>query len=273
MLGDLATPESRRLLTAQLGLDRPLLAQLLGFVSGLLHADLGVSIARHRSVTALISERVPYTLLLAATASLFANLVGISLGVLAAHRPSGTLARATFAASIVLLAIPVFWLGPLLVIAFSLRWPWLPVSSFRDLSGLVLPALTMGLGLSASVFQTTRASVLECLGADFIRTAHAKGAGSLRVLFRHALPVAGIPILTVSALQFTHLLAGAVLTETIFDWPGIGKLMFDAILMRDYPLVQGSVLLIALIYVAMSMLTDVVNDRLNPRSNDAGRQT
>jgi peptide/nickel transport system permease protein len=178
-------------------------------------------------------------------------------------------ARAGLALSTALLAMPVFWLGPLLVMALSLRWPWLPVSGFEEWNGLVLPTLAVGLGLTAVVAQTTRAAVAEILGAEYIRTARAKGATELRVLFRHALPAASAPILTVSFLQLGHLLAGAVVTETVFDWPGIGKLAYDAILTRDYPVVQSTVLCVALSYVFLNLATDSLNARLNPETRDA----
>ncbi len=261
MLGETAAPTSRSALRAQLDLDKPIGEQFVHYVKGLAQGNLGVSLTRAKPVTKLIGQALPYTLLLALSASAFANLIGIPAGVFAAYRPRRRPAKSIFAASIIASALPVFWLGPLLVIAFALRWPWLPISAFSSWSGLLLPTVAVGVGGAAHISQTTRAAVMEVLQSDFIRTARAKGASDARVLFRHALPVASRPLITVSALQFGHLLAGAVITETVFDWPGLGKLTYDALMQRDYPTIQGSVLVVTIIYVVLNLLTDLALDR------------
>ncbi|MBI3558453.1 MAG: ABC transporter permease [Deltaproteobacteria bacterium] len=261
MLGESAAPASRAALRSKLELDLPLSRQLVHYARRLAHGDLGMSLTRGKPVTQLIGQTIPCTLLLAFSASAFANLLGIPAGVLAAYRPRRRVAKSIFAVSILASALPVFWLGPLLVIAFSLHWPWLPISAFGSWGGLILPTIAIGVGLAAHISQTTRAAVIEVLHSDFIRTARAKGNSEARVLFRHALPVASRPLLTVSALQFGHLLAGAVIAETVFDWPGLGKLAYDALMQRDYPTIQGTVLVVTLIYVGLNILTDLLLER------------
>lgn len=261
MLGESASSASRAALRAELGLDQPLMRQFTHYFAGLARGNLGTSLTRHRPVARLIAETLPFTLLLAAAATVLANLVGIPAGALAAYRSRRLSGRAIFWLSIFASALPVFWLGPLLVIAFSLRWPWLPISGFHHLQGIVLPTIAIGAGLAAHVCQTTRAAVAETLGAEFIRTALAKGASERRALFFHVLPVAIRPVAAVSALQFGNLLAGAIVAETVFDWPGLGRLAHEALIQRDYPTVQGTVLVITLIYVGINTLTDLVLDR------------
>ncbi len=239
MLGENAVPLQQSVLRHRLGLDKPLSAQWIEFARGLARADLGESLLQRRKVATLIFERLPNTLLLALAAAFLANAVGVPVGTWAAYRPKGALARASFALSTLFLALPTFWLGPLLVILFSLRWPWLPVSAFHEPTALILPALTLATGMTAVICRTTFAAVSACLGATYLQSARAKGASERRVLFFHALPNAATPVLMVSSLQFGNLLAGAVVTEAVFDWPGIGGLAFDAISSRDYPTVQG----------------------------------
>jgi peptide/nickel transport system permease protein len=261
MLGESATAASRDLLRSQLGLSESFGTQLIHFLSRLAHGSLGTSIARHEPVTELILTHLPYTALLAFSAVASGAVIGIPLGVLSAYfskrRELQKFDRALFPLSLFLLAIPTFWIGPLLVMSFSLHWPWLPVSTFRTWQGLILPTATLGLGMSAYLLQTTRAAVLECLSAEYIRTAYAKGAHSWQVLFRHALPNAFGPVFTVILLQLGHLLAGAVITETIFDWPGVGNLLVTAVMQRDYPVVQGVVLVVSVIYALVNSLNEV----------------
>lgn len=264
MLGESASSASRQALRESLGLNQPLWTQLALFAKDLTQGELGQSVTQRKPVSTLIARTLPLTVLLALAASVIANILGVTLGTLAASRAGSATGRVIFGLSILLVSLPVFWLGPLLVAAFALRWPWLPVSSFREASGIVLPALSMGLALSGQLIQTARASVLEILRSDFIRTARAKGAPEARVLYRHALPVAAVPVITVSLLQFGHLLAGAVIVETIFDWPGMGRLLYEALLTRDYPTVQGVVLITTLIYVAINTLTDLLTARYSP---------
>lgn len=265
MLGESASAVSRESLRNQLGLNSTLPQQLRDFAIHLIHGDLGESLTRHKPVALLIAECAPSSAALAFSASLIANLIGIPMGSYSASRRREWKGKFIFAAALVFVSFPVFWLGPLLVVAFALRWPWLPISSFYNWSAIILPALAIGLGLAGYLAQTTRAAVAHTLKSDFIRTAAAKGASPSRILFCHALPASAVPIITVSALQFGHLLAGAVITETVFDWPGIGRLLYDAIMQRDYPTVQGVVLVISTTYVIINSLTDILNSRFSPR--------
>jgi peptide/nickel transport system permease protein len=265
MLGEGSTAVSRAKLSHELGLDQPFSRQLAGYYAGLARIDLGRSLSRGaKPVRELIGRAIPNTCLLAICAALLANLAGVPAGAWLAYRSRSRAARAAYGASLLLLALPVFWLGPLLIVALSLRWPWLPVSGFDHWTGIVLPAVAVAVPLSAVIAHTTRAAVSEALHSDFIRTARAKGASDRRVLFRHALPASATPVVTVSALHLGHLLAGAVITETIFDWPGLGLLMYNAIMERDYPTVQGAALVIATMYVALNSATDLLVTRLSP---------
>lgn len=270
MLGENAGHLQSENLRKALGLDRPLFSQLIDFFSHLIRGDLGTSIAKKRSVTALLLERIPFTFLLAITSTALANIIGISAGMLSAnlkiHQKYPLVRSMINGFTLLFLSVPNFWLGPLLVIAFSLHWPWLPVSSFSDMRSLILPSLTLGLGLSASLCKTTETSVLECLRSDYLQTARAKGNSEIRALVFHALPNALIPILMVSTLQFGSLLAGAVVTESIFDWPGMGSLAFEAISSRDYPVVQGTVLVISFSYILTNLITELVRLRFTPTS-------
>ncbi len=264
MLGENAAPVQQSVLRHRLGLDKPLSEQWLEFARRLARADLGESLSQRRKVMELILERLPNTLLLALVATLLANLIGVPAGTWAAYRPRSAFARATFALSTLFLALPTFWLGPLLVIIFSLRWPWLPISAFHESAAIILPSLTLATGMAAVICRTAFAAVSSCLGAAYLQSARAKGASERRVLFFHALPNAATPVLMVSSLQFGNLLAGAVVTEAVFDWPGIGGLAFDAISSRDYPTVQGVVLVIATGYILVNLVAELVRLRLNP---------
>jgi peptide/nickel transport system permease protein len=269
MLGEGSTAVSRAKLTHELGLDQSFSRQLATYYARLARFDLGRSLSKGaRPVRELMARALPNTFLLAIFAALLANLVGVPAGAWLAHRSRSRGARLAYGASLAMLALPVFWLGPLLIVALSLRWPWLPVSGFDHWTGLVLPAAAVAVPMSAVIAQTTRAAIADVLRSDFIRTARAKGASDRRVLFRHALPAAAVPVVTISALHFGHLLAGAVITETIFDWPGLGLLMYNAIMERDYPTVQGAALVVATMYVALNTATDLVVARLSP---DASR--
>lgn len=261
MFGESATLANQEAMRSKLGLDQNIVSQFRHFVSGLAHGDLGQSLTRHKPVATLLIEAAPFSFLLAICSTLIANGIGVPLGAWAALRSRTWPGRVIFFLSLALVSLPAFWLGPLLVTALALRWPWFPISSFDDWAGLILPSLAIGLGLAGYVAQTSRAAIASVLNADFIRTAHAKGLGEFRALFKHALPAAAIPIITVGTLQFGHILAGAVITETIFDWPGMGRLLYDAITQRDYPTVQGIVLAISLFYVVINSLTDLVSER------------
>jgi len=264
MLGETAMPAQREELRHALGLDRPLWVQYLRFLGGLAHGDLGTSIRRSMPVSALLVQRYPATFQLTLASMLVATLVAIPLGVLAALRARTWIDHGSSAAALLGVSIPNFWLGPMLILLFSIRLDWLPVSGREGLASLILPATTLGLGLAAILTRMTRSSLLETLGEDYIRTARAKGVSPTVVVWKHAMRNALVPIVTLLALQFGALLAGSVITETIFSWPGVGKLLLEGIRARDYPVVQGVVLSVALTYVAVNLLTDLLYAWVNP---------
>lgn len=266
MLGESAAPADREALRHALGLDRPLLTQYGAFLTGLATGDLGRSLVSGEPVARLVAERVPATLELTLGALVVAIVIALPLGVLAAARPGTWIDRAAVAFALLGAAMPSFWLGPLLIIGFAIELHVLPVSGRGGLAHLVLPACTLGLGMSAILTRMTRASVLECVGEDYVRTARAKGVGRVGVLARHALANALAPVVTILGLQFGALLAGTVITETIFAWPGVGRLTVEGIQARDYPVLQGCILVIAAGFVLASTLADVVNAALDPRT-------
>ena len=270
MLGEGATASDISVLRHAYGLDAPLPEQYVRYLTGVVHADLGQSLRLHDSVVHLILDRYPYTLALTAASLLLGLVVSIPAGILSALHRNRWQDRTLGVVSLVGLSFPNFALGPILILIFSIRLGWLPVSgpgtdlpSF--LAHLVLPAVTLGLGLAAILTRMVRTAMLEELGQDYIRTARAKGLTETQVVYRHALRNALIPILTVVGLQFGSLLAGAIVTETIFSWPGLGRLTLSAISNRDYALVQGSILAIGLTYVGVNLLTDVAYTLANPR--------
>lgn len=265
MLGERARAADRAALRAALGLDRPLWEQYWSYLGDLLRLDLGASFLDQRPVTAILAERLPATLRLAAAALGIALGVALPLGVLAARFRGRAVDSAAMTLSLLGISIPNFWLGPLLILVFSLWLGWTPVSGDQAPLGIVLPALTLGTALAAILARMVRASMLEVLGEDYVRTARAKGLGEAAVLWRHALRNAWLPVLTVIGLQLGGLLAGAVITETVFAWPGIGSLLVESIKARDFPVVQGCVLLISLSYVAVNTLTDLAYAWIDPR--------
>jgi peptide/nickel transport system permease protein len=265
ILGEGASHADRDALRAELGLDRPALRQLADFAAGALRGDLGRSLVTARPVTELIAERYPATLELAGGAILVALLVGIPLGIAAAAHPGAAADRLGVLLAAGQTALPTFCLGPLLQLVFAVELPVLPVSGRQGAASLVLPALTLGLGMSAVLARQLRSSLIEALALDCVRTARAKGLAPSRVFLRHALPNAATSTLTVFGLQLGGLLAGAIVTETVFSWPGLGRLLVQAIGTRDYPLVQGCVLVVALTYVAINLLTDLAQAAIDPR--------
>ena len=265
LVGESVSAADRDALRRSLGLDAPLGAQLLGYVRSLVSLDLGTSIHSQRPVTELLAERLPATLALAAAALAVSVTLALPLGVVAAARHGS---RWDLRAMIFALAgssVPPFVLGPALVLVFSVGHGWLPVSGREGLASLVLPALTLGMALAAVLARMTRSALLETLAEDYVRTARAKGADERTVLLRHALPNAALPIVTVLGLQLGALLGGAVITETVFAWPGVGQLTVEAVQRRDYPVVQGCVLLVSVAYVVVNTLTDLVYAWLDPR--------
>jgi peptide/nickel transport system permease protein len=265
MLGEYARPADREALRQSLGLDRPLAAQLSSFVRGLLSFDFGYSLHSRRPIIDVLSERLGPTAILAGSALLVSVSVAVPLGIVAAMRQDSAVDAGAITFAMIGAAIPNFVLGPLLVLVFSLWLGWLPVSGFESAASLVLPSLTLGMSLAAVLSRMVRSTLLEALGQDFIRTARAKGLSEREVVVRHALGNALLPIVTLTGLQLGALLAGTVITETVFAWPGLGQLLIEAIERRDYPLVQSAVLIIALTYVVVNTVTDVVYAALDPR--------
>lgn len=247
------------------GLDAPLTEQYLHYWKGVLHGDLGPSLRFNQNVGKLIAQRYPYTLQLTIAALLVALIISIPAGVRSAQRRGKWDDKTLSVVSLFGLSFPNFALGPILILLFSIEMGVLPVSGSGSLAQLVLPAITMGGSLAAILTRMVRTSMLEELGQDYIRTARAKGLPERTVVYRHALRNAMLPILTVVGLQFGALLAGAIVTETIFSWPGIGRLTITAISSRDYYLVQGCILAIGLTYVLVNFLTDLLYSVANPR--------
>jgi ABC-type dipeptide/oligopeptide/nickel transport system permease component len=247
------------------GLDLPLGRQYLNYWEGVLRGDLGPSLRFNQSVTRLIAQRYPYTLQLTLAALLVAVLLSVPAGVRSAQRRNRWDDRVLSVVSLFGLSFPNFALGPILILLFAIKLGWLPVSGSGTFAHLVLPAITMGGALAAILTRMVRTSMLEELGQDYIRTARAKGLSERTVVYRHALRNAMMPVITVLGLQFGALLAGAIVTETIFSWPGIGRLTIQAISNRDYYLVQGCILAIGLTYVAVNFLTDLLYSAVNPR--------
>lgn len=265
MLGESASSADRVQLRAELGLDRPLHLQFARYLGQVLQGDLGRSIHTHMPVSAILAERLPATIRLALLALVIALAIGLPLGIVAALRANRWPDRLATLGSLTLSAMPHFWLGPVLMLVFALWLGWLPVSGMEGRAAIVLPALTLGLGLSAILARMTRASLLEVLHEDFVRTARAKGLPERSVILRHALRAALLPVVTIVGLQLGSLLAGTVITETVFAWDGVGRLLVESIEKRDYPITQACVLLIALIYVLVNLLTDLLYLRLDPR--------
>jgi peptide/nickel transport system permease protein len=275
MLGANANKEDLARLRTQLGLDQPLHVQYLHWMGHVARGDLGRSLWMKRPVLGEVLERFKATLLLTGTALLLSTLGGVALGIASATRANSLLDRLSAVASLFGASMPVFWLGIVLMVIFSLWLGWLPASGMyapygggglRDLlSHLVLPAVTLAAASVTIIARLTRATMLETLGQDYVRTARAKGLGERGVVWRHALKNALIPIVTVVGVQAGYLLGGAVLTETVFAWPGVGTLVVQGILARDMPLVQGGVLVIALSFVLVNLAVDTLYAWLDPR--------
>lgn len=271
MLGEGATASDIAVLRHSYGLDAPLGTQYLRYWHGVLHADLGQSLRLHDSVLHLIGQRYPYTLLLALAATLLAAAIAFPAGIASALGRGRTLDRLIGVLSLGGLSLPNMALGPLLVLVFAIALGFFPVSGAGSgspgsfLLHLALPAVTLALSLAAVLTRMLRSTLLEELGQDYVRTARAKGLRERSVVWGHALPNALLPVITVFGLQFGSLLAGAIVTETIFSWPGIGRLTLSAISNRDYALVQGCLLAVGLTYIAVNLLTDVAYGLANPR--------
>jgi|SRR5687768_3748638 ABC-type dipeptide/oligopeptide/nickel transport system permease component len=265
MLGDSAPPEDVARLRQTLGLDRPLLAQYQAFLGGVARGDLGKSFRYGTPVTTEIKSRLGRTLQLAVAAMAVAMAFAIPLGIVAAVWRGTSVDHAAMTLSLVGISMPNFWLGPLLAILFAVVLGWLPVAGTGTAAHLVLPAVTLGAALSAILARMTRASLLEELRELYVLAARARGVSRFRAVLRHAFRNSLIPVVTIIGLQFGAVLTGTIITETIFAWPGVGRLLIQAINFRDYPLIQGCILFISFTYVMMNLITDLTYGFLDPR--------
>lgn len=265
ILGDFATLEEKTALRHSLGLDVPVVEQLWTYARHVAKGDLGRSIVYNRPVLDMIGERIGATFELALTALAIALAISLPLGIVSALRKDTWIDYLAMGFAITGVALPGFWLGPMLVLLFSLKLDLLPVSERGDWTSYILPALTMGTALAAALARMTRNAMLDTMREDYVRTARAKGAGEARVILIHVLRNAALPLVTVLGLQFGVLLTGAIITEKIFDWPGIGSLVLEGILQRDYPVVEGCVLMFSFSYLAVNLLTDILYAVVDPR--------
>jgi ABC-type dipeptide/oligopeptide/nickel transport system permease component len=265
MLGDSASPKESEALQKSLGLDKPLLTQYRAFLMGVARGNLGTSFRFGTPVTQEIRKRLPDTALLAVSAMAVAILFALPLGILAAVFRGRFLDHAAMTLALAGISMPSFWLGPLLAILFAVKLGWLPVSGSGTPLHLVLPAVTLGTALAAILARMTRSSVIEELRELYVMAARARGLSQARAVLRHAFRNSLIPVVTIIGLQFGAVLTGTIITETIFGWPGVGRLLIQAINTRDYPLVQGCILFISVTYVAMNLITDVTYGFLDPR--------
>ncbi len=265
MAGEAAPQEVVARIRTQLGLDRPLTVQYGIYIWNLLRGDLGQSARTRRPVTQELGFRLPATLELASASMAIAILLGLTAGIISATRQYSVLDYGTMVGALMGISIPVFWFGLMAMWIFSVQLGWFPVGGRGTLRHLVLPAITLGAMATGMIARMTRSSMLEVLRQDYIRTGMAKGLTERAVNLRHALRNALIPVVTVVGLQFGGLLAGSVLTETVFTWPGVGRLMVDSITNRDYPVVQGAVLVIALIFIGVNLLVDLAYSFVDPR--------
>lgn len=271
--GERATPEIVEQVRKELGLDKPILTQYGRYMAGLVRGDLGRSVRTNLPVLDEIGRRLPYTLLLASVSLAVAGVIGIFLGVVSASRPYSLVDNASMIGALVGVSIPVFWLGLMLMLVMSvelprrlgLPGPLLPPTGAGTWKHLVMPALTLAAYSTAMIARMTRSSMLEIIAQDYVRTARAKGLKERAVIYGHALRNAWIPIVTVLGLQFGALMGGAVLTESVFAWPGIGKYLVDAIFTRDYPVVQAAVLTIAVGFIVINLLVDLLYAVIDPR--------
>jgi peptide/nickel transport system permease protein len=265
MLGESASPADRELLRHSLGLDKPIFTQFIDYISGLLHFDAGQSIHSGRDISDILAPRILPTVYLTFSALLVAVMIAFPLGIFAAIYKDTWIDQLTMMVSLSGVSIPNFLMGPLLILFFSIYLGWLPVSGDDSFASLVLPAITLGTALAAILSRMIRASLLDVLGEDYIRTAKAKGLSAFTIVTKHALRNAMLPVLTIIGLQLGALLGGAVITEMIFSWPGLGQLTIESIQKRDYPVVQACILLISSSYVVVNTLTDILYGLLDPR--------
>ena len=265
MLGEGAQPADVTALRHDLGLDRPLLVQYGAFLGGLVRGDLGKSLKSGEPVLSIIADRFPATLELSLASMIVALALSLPLGVLAALYRDRAVDHAARFVALLGVSVPSIWLGPMLILLFAITWDLLPVSGREGPASVVLPAITLGAGIAGLLVRMVRAALADELMRPYLLAARARGVAGVAVVGRHALKNALVPVVTVLGLQFGSLLTGAILTETIFGWPGVGRLLVESIRLRDYPLLQGSVLLIAFTYLFVNLATDLVYAALDPR--------
>ncbi|MDQ2666149.1 MAG: ABC transporter permease [Gemmatimonadota bacterium] len=265
MVGERADEATIARLRAELRLDDPLPVQFGHYLGGIVKGDLGKSYITNRPIRKDILERFPKTLQLAGAAMLLATVLGVTLGVLSGRRPGSAIDRFGLAIAYLGISFPVYWVGLLLILLFAVTLHWLPPSGFGGIRYLALPALALGMRSIAFLARMTRSAMLDALGADYVRTARAKGLSEFVVVARHALRNAMIPIITVLGLDFGAYLTGSILTETIFSWPGLGRYVVNAIARRDLPAIQGSVLFLSAVFVLVNLITDIAYAKADPR--------
>ncbi|WP_210496021.1 ABC transporter permease [Microvirga antarctica] len=265
LVPETATREDIAALRHSLGFDRPLVVQYLEFLANLVRFDLGRSIVQNVPVVTIIASRLPYTLALAAGALVVACGLGIPIGILLAQFRDRPIAKVATGFVLAAQSMPTFWSGILLILVFAIALGWLPPSSSGDFSHLILPSVTLGLLSMATFARITRTSLLDELSKDYVRTARARGVRTSRLLWRHVARNAAIPVITVAALEISNLLAGAVIVETVFAWPGLGQVTVQSILARDFLIVQGVVLLGSFVTVALNLLADILYSVVDPR--------
>jgi len=265
MVGERADEQTIARLRAELRLDDPLPVQFAHYVIGIAKGDLGRSYITNRPIRNDILERFPKTLQLAGAAMLLATVCGVTLGIFSARNPGGLIDRIGLGVAYLGISFPVYWVGLLLILLFAVTLHWLPPSGFGGLRYLALPALALGMRSIAFLARMTRSSMLDALGADYVRTARAKGLSERLVVGRHALRNALIPIITVLGLDFGAYLTGSILTETVFSWPGLGRYVVNAIARRDLPAIQGSVLFLSVVFVLVNLITDLAYAKADPR--------
>lgn len=265
LAGEFATPETLADIRQRFGLDQPWYTQLGLYTLNVFQGDLGESVRTRQPVTHELANYFPNTLRLTLGAMLVALLIGVPAGIIAAIRPGTVFDLLAMLGALIGVSMPVFWFGLMAILIFSVQLGWFPVAGTGTLWHLILPAITLGTGTAAILARMTRSAMLEVLSQDYIRTARAKGVAGRVVIFKHALRNALIPVVTITGLQFGGLLEGAVITETVFAWPGIGQLLVGSILARDYPVVQGAVLLIAVAFILINLVVDLLYGAIDPR--------
>lgn len=265
ILGEFATDEAIANLRSSLGLDKPLITQYIGFISGVFQGDLGTSYVTNLNVLDEIINRFPITFQLAVYSLIIGSIFGIILGIVAAVKQNTFFDQLAMLVSLVGISAPGFWIALFLIFVFSYLVPIFPISGYDGFYSLILPSITLGLGTTGNIARMTRSSMLEVIKQDYMRTAEAKGVNILRLIFRHGLQNALIPVITIIGLQFGSLLAGAVVTETVFALPGIGSLAIEAISSRDMPTIQGLVLFMAFMFIIVNLLIDIIYSFIDPR--------